>query len=111
MTRLVLFAVAILVLAAGAPHAQSVSRGGNGSTEAAPPRSTDTIEPSAAGKSNGGVSSDNSCNSFGGASSSGSAISGRIGTSSGNAGCPEGSGSSAPPAPMPKSDGAAAIDK
>jgi hypothetical protein len=111
MTRLILSAAAILVLAAGAPHAQSVSRGANGSTEAAAPRSTETLEPGLAGKLNGGVSDGNSCNSSGGSLSGGSAVSGRIGTSNGSAGCPEGSGSSAPPAPPTGSDGATAAGK
>jgi hypothetical protein len=101
MTRLlVAAAAAILVLSAGAPHAQSVSRGANGSTEAAQPRTTNTVEPNTTAKSNGGVSGDTSCN-----------TSGSTDASSGSAACPEGSGSSVAPVQTPKSGDAAATGK
>ncbi len=100
MTRLLAAAAAILVLSAGAPHAQSVSRGANGSTEAAPPRTTNTIEPNTAAKSSGGVSNIQSCSNSGGSNASGGSVA-----------CPDGSGSSVAPAPLPKSDDAAATGK
>jgi hypothetical protein len=100
MTRLLVAAAAILVLSAGAPYAQSVSRGANGSTEAAPPRTTNTVEPNMTAKSSGGVSGDKSCNTSGG-----------INASSASAACPDGSGSSVAPTSMPKSGDAAATGK
>ena len=101
MTRLlVAAAAAILVLSAGAPHAQSVSHGANGSMEAAPPRTTNAVEPNTTAKSRGGVAGDTSCNNSGNSAASRS-----------SAACPIGSGSSVAPAPMPKSDDAAATGK